>query len=69
MANKTEEFITKAKGVHGDKYDYSKVQYINAKTKIIIGCKTHEEFNQIPSDHLRGHGCSKCAFKINADNC
>jgi len=57
----TEEFIEKAKKVHGDKYDYSKVEYIDCNTKIIIGCKIHLiDFNQIPYSHLEGVGCSKC---------
>lgn len=40
----TELFIQKAIQVHGNKYDYSKIEYINAKTKIIIICKEHGEF-------------------------
>ena len=60
----TEEFIKKAKLIHiEDKYDYSKVEYINSKTKVIIICKKHGEhyeFEQIPSSHLKGNGCPKC---------
>ena len=56
----TEEFVEKAKGIHGDKYDYSKVEYKNAKTKVIIICPVHREFEQDPSNHLHGHGCPKC---------
>ena len=56
----TEEFIEKAKEVHGDKYDYSKVEYINNKTKVIITCHIHGEFLQLPNAHLQGHGCDKC---------
>jgi hypothetical protein len=57
----TEEWILKAKKIHGDKYDYSKVKYINSKTKITIKCLTcNMEFEQIPSDHLRGKGCKYC---------
>jgi hypothetical protein len=40
----TEEFIAKAKAVHGDRYDYSKVEYVNASTKVCIICKKHGEF-------------------------
>ena len=61
----TEEFITKAKAVHGDRYDYSKVKYINNQTKVCIICKEHGEFWQTPYTHLNGHGCSKCAYKGN----
>lgn len=56
----TETFIEKAKKVHGVKYDYSKVNYINNKTKVCIICPIHGEFWQTPSKHLQGHGCSKC---------
>ena len=50
------KFIEKAKSVHGDKYDYSKVQYTNSKTKITITCKEHGDFYQLPSFHIRGNG-------------
>ncbi len=55
-----EEFIEKAKKVHGDKYDYSKVKYINNNTKICIICRKHGEFWQLPSHHLQGVGCPIC---------
>ena len=55
------EFIEKAKQVHGDKYDYHKVEYINANTKVCIICQTHGEFWQTPGSHLSGQGCMKCA--------
>lgn len=56
----TEDFIKKARGVHGDKYDYSKVEYVNNQTKVCIICKKHGEFWQRPLDHLKGHECSDC---------
>ena len=59
----TKEFIQDAIKVHGDKYDYSKVEYINSKTKVIIICKEHGEFEQISGIHLRKRGCSKCSGK------
>ena len=60
----TEEFITEAKAIHGDKYDYSKVVYKNAKTKVIIICPLHGEFKQTPYDHIKSkNGCPKCAGK------
>ena len=59
-----EEFIEKANKVHGEgRYDYSEVEYINNHTEVIIICHKHDEpyrFPQAPSDHLNGHGCSKC---------
>ena len=56
----TKEFIEKARKVHGDKYDYSKVEYKNPKTKVCIICPIHGEFWQTPDSHLRGYKCSKC---------
>lgn len=56
----TEEFIGKAKEIHGNKYDYSKVEYVNIRTKVEIICKKHGVFFQISKVHLEGHGCDKC---------
>jgi hypothetical protein len=56
----TEEFIKKAKDIHGDKYDYSLVEYKNNKTKVKIICHEHGPFEQTPNDHLKGFGCPKC---------
>jgi hypothetical protein len=55
-----EQWVEKAKSIHGEKYDYSKVEYINTSTKICIICPKHGEFSQTPKDHLRGRGCGKC---------
>lgn len=57
----TEQFIEEAKMVHGNKYDYSLVNYINNKTPICIICPKHGKFKQIPSDHLNGRGCNLCS--------
>ena len=59
----TEEFIKRAREVHGDKYDYSKVEYVNSRTKICIICPKHGEFWITPHSHLTGHGCHKCSCK------
>lgn len=56
----TESFIEKARGVHGDKYDYSKTVYRNTKEKVCIICPEHGEFYQEPHNHLQGMGCPKC---------
>jgi hypothetical protein len=56
----TEEFIEKARLVHGDKYDYSKVMYLHSITKVIITCPHHGDFEQIPANHLHGKGCRGC---------
>ncbi len=53
------KWLADAKKIHGDKYDYSKVKYINARTKVCIVCPIHGEFWQTPYDHLNG-GCLKC---------
>lgn len=57
----TEQFIERAKKIHGDKYDYSKVNYIDTTTKVCIICPEHGEFWQKPYAHLNGHGCPGCA--------
>ena len=54
-------FISKAKQIHGDKYDYSKVKYINSRTEICIICPEHGEFWQTPHNHLKGQNCPLCA--------
>jgi hypothetical protein len=59
----TEEFIERARKVHGDKYDYSKVEYVDAKTKVCIICPIHGEFWQTPDSHLQGSGCWKCGIQ------
>lgn len=56
----TGEFILQAREIHGNKYDYSKVEYINAHTKVCIICPEHGEFWQRPCNHLNGNGCKKC---------
>lgn len=56
-------FIEKAMKKHGDRYDYSKVNYINNRTKVCIICPEHGEFQQTPDKHLRGQGCPKCCRK------
>lgn len=56
----TKEFIARAKEIHGNKYDYSKVEYINPQTKICVICTEHGEFWQVPYAHLNGNGCPVC---------
>lgn len=55
-----EEFIERAMLVHGDKYDYSKVNYVDAHTKVCITCQEHGDFWQMPYSHLNGKGCAIC---------
>ena len=56
----TSDFIKKAEKVHGDLYNYSSVEYMGCHKKVKIICQVHGVFEQIPSDHLQGKGCSKC---------
>ena len=56
----TEKMIEKFNSVHGDKYDYSKVKYVDAHTKVCIICPEHGEFWQMPYSHLGGCGCPEC---------
>jgi hypothetical protein len=65
-----ELFIAKANEKHKNKYDYSKVNYTNGKNKIIIICKEHGEFEQLPTNHLKGQDCPKCACntKVTTDD-
>jgi glutaredoxin len=55
-----EEFVEKAIEKHGEWYDYSRVEYVNSQTKVLIICPDHGEFWQTPSSHLMGHGCPHC---------
>jgi len=57
----TESFVKKARLFHGDKYDYSLVEYGKRnRDKVTIICKLHGEFLQSPNDHLNGCGCPEC---------
>ena len=57
----TKEFIERGNNLHKNKYTYSNVNYVNASTKIKITCPIHGDFLQVPSSHLSGNGCDKCA--------
>lgn len=57
------EFIFRARKAHGDKYDYSKVDYIDGKTPVKIICPIHGEFEQKPYYHLAGNGCPVCGLR------
>ena len=58
-----EEFINKAKVIHGDKYDYSKVIYLGKRSLVSLICPVHGEFQQLAGNHLQGRGCRKCNFE------
>jgi hypothetical protein len=59
----TTEFCAKSKLVHGDIYEYSKVNYVHSHGKVVITCSFHGDFLQRPVDHLQGAGCSHCTNK------
>ncbi len=56
----TKEFIETVNKVHGDKYDYSEVNYVNSQSKVKIICQIHGSFSIKANSHFNGHGCSKC---------
>ena len=59
-----EDFIKRAKEVHGDKYDYSEVDYKSNKEPVTIICPKHGPFKQTPMNHLRGSICKKCDLEL-----
>lgn len=62
----TEQFVSKAQEVHGDKYNYSKTVYAGRKKKISFICPEHGEISIIAGNHLQGHGCPKCGVSRRA---
>lgn len=62
-----QNFLNNAKKVHGDRYNYSTVEYKNDKTDIIISCYIHGPFIQTPNNHLHGQGCRLCGEKLAAE--
>lgn len=63
-----EQFIEKAKKMHGDRYDYSKVNYINTTSKVEIICPIHGSFWQMPWRHYEGKGCPECGYLMVSKN-
>ena len=59
------KFIEDSQKIHGDKYDYSKVEYINNRTKVTIGCPIHGDYKKVPEKHISGSGCRKCLNESN----
>ena len=58
-----ETFIEKAKLIHGNKYDYSLINYRNKNSELIINCPTHGEFKQKARYIIGGSGCQKCSWE------
>lgn len=60
----TSDIITRFVNKHGDRYDYSQVNYVNSKECVLIVCKKHGSFSQLVDSHVRGRGCIKCSEEI-----
>lgn len=59
-----EEFIQQARALHGDKYNYDKVVYVNDATKVTLVCPKHGDFLITPDSHIHSkQGCKKCAHE------
>lgn len=58
-----DRFIEDAKEIHGNRYDYSKAEYVHSHTPLTIICPEHGEFQQTPNSHLQGKGCPRCILK------
>jgi ssDNA-binding Zn-finger/Zn-ribbon topoisomerase 1 len=62
-----EQFIAEARSVHGNKYDYSRSEYLQARAKVEILCPQHGPFKQEAWSHLSGVGCPRCGFETAAE--
>lgn len=62
-----DEFVAQSNMIHSHKYDYTKVVYVNSHAKVTIICPIHGDFNQTPTSHLTGNGCSKCMLDERRD--
>lgn len=58
------EFISRARVIHGDRYDYTKTMYRTARMKIVFECPEHGEVHQLPTNHLAGHRCALCSKRV-----
>lgn len=54
------DLLRKFKAAHGDRYDYSQVEYEGAEKKVIIVCRMHGPWETLPGNHYQGSGCWKC---------
>jgi hypothetical protein len=65
----TESFIEDCRKIHGDFYDYSRVEYTSGKGYVTIGCPIHGFFDQRSINHKSGRGCRECKYEKNATQC
>ena len=68
LGHTLDRFLEDARQAHGDRYDYSQVEYVNALSKVTIICPDHGPFRQLPSAHIRDIGCPKCGAESAALN-
>lgn len=61
------KWIEECTKVHKGKYDYSKSEYINSKSKVLVICPEHGEFWTVAHDHKSGHGCMKCKNQLQGE--
>jgi hypothetical protein len=59
-----DEFVLRSNKIHDYKYDYSKVIFINCRIPVVITCNLHDDFEQVPTEHMRGYGCPKCNISV-----
>ncbi len=69
MRYQKETFLNRAKEIYGNKYDYSKVTYVNQSTPVTIICPEHGEYTRTPSYHLQGGDCPVCARERTLAGC
>jgi len=62
-----EDFLEEIEKIHGKRYDYSEMGYVNRGTPIKIICSEHGPFTQTPNGHLNGHGCWLCGIEKRAE--
>lgn len=60
----TEQFVEKARSVHGDLYSYENTVYNKSTNKVVVTCSIHGDFEQFPNNHLRGMKCLKCVREL-----
>ena len=58
----TQQLIQQFKKTHGDRYDYSLVEYVRSTEKVTIICRKHGAFEQLPNMHRKGQGCAACMY-------
>lgn len=63
LSDNLDSFLVKARRVHGDKYDYSLVEYNGSDKKVTIICPEHGPFLQTPHSHIAGQECPICGNK------